>query len=72
MTVPLGLANFQGAHSTQWTLLMAGNVMSLVPMMIIFFRRSGTSSGRWRQPASRAPEASIAGERSNDSVKERA
>jgi multiple sugar transport system permease protein len=37
MTLPLGLATFQGAHSTQWTLLMAGNVMSLVPMMVIFF-----------------------------------
>jgi multiple sugar transport system permease protein len=37
MTLPLGLATFQGAHETQWTLLMAGNVMSLIPMMIIFF-----------------------------------
>ena len=37
MTLPLGLATFQGAHSTQWTLLMAGNVMSLLPMMLIFF-----------------------------------
>jgi multiple sugar transport system permease protein len=37
MTIPLGLATFQGAHSTQWTLLMAGNVMSLVPMIAIFF-----------------------------------
>jgi multiple sugar transport system permease protein len=37
MTLPLGLATFQGAHTTQWTLLMAGNVMSLIPMMIIFF-----------------------------------
>jgi multiple sugar transport system permease protein len=37
MTLPLGLATFQGAHSTEWTLLMAGNVMSLVPMLIIFF-----------------------------------
>jgi len=37
MTVPLGLATFQGAHSTEWTLLMAGNVMSLIPIMIIFF-----------------------------------
>jgi len=37
MTLPLGLANFQGAHSTEWTLLMAGNVMSLAPMMVIFF-----------------------------------
>ena len=37
MTLPLGLATFQGAHSTEWTLLMAGNVMSLIPIMIIFF-----------------------------------
>jgi len=37
MTVPLGLATFQGAHATDWTLLMAGNVMSLVPMLLIFF-----------------------------------
>jgi multiple sugar transport system permease protein len=37
MTLPLGLATFQGAHSTEWTLLMAGNVMSLVPMLVVFF-----------------------------------
>jgi multiple sugar transport system permease protein len=37
MTLPLGLAYFQSAHSTEWTLLMAGNVMSLAPMMVIFF-----------------------------------
>ena len=37
MTLPLGLATFQSAHSTEWTLLMAGNVMSLVPMLAIFF-----------------------------------
>jgi multiple sugar transport system permease protein len=37
MTLPLGLATFQSAHSTEWTLLMAGNVMSLAPMLIIFF-----------------------------------
>ena len=36
MTLPLGLATFQGAHSTEWTLLMAGNVMSLLPMLVIF------------------------------------
>ena len=29
MTVQLGLASFQGAHQTNWTLLMAGNVMAL-------------------------------------------
>jgi multiple sugar transport system permease protein len=37
MTLPLGLATFQGAHATDWTLLMAGNVMTLVPMLLIFF-----------------------------------
>jgi multiple sugar transport system permease protein len=37
MTLPLGLATFTSAHSTEWTLLMAGNVMSLIPMMVIFF-----------------------------------
>ena len=37
MTLPLGLATFQGAHSTQWPLLMAGNMMSLLPMLVISF-----------------------------------
>jgi multiple sugar transport system permease protein len=37
MTLPLGLATFQGAHQTEWTLLMAGNVMALAPMLVIFF-----------------------------------
>ncbi|MGH3398086.1 MAG: carbohydrate ABC transporter permease [Streptosporangiaceae bacterium] len=37
MTLPLGLATFQGAHSTEWPLLMAANVMSLTPMLVIFF-----------------------------------
>jgi multiple sugar transport system permease protein len=37
MTLPLGLATFQGAHQTEWNLLMAGNVMSLAPMLMIFF-----------------------------------
>ena len=36
MTVPLGLSYFQGAHQTNWPLLMAGNVMSLVPMLLVF------------------------------------
>ena len=36
MTLPLGLATFQGAHQTEWTLLMAANVMSLIPMLGIF------------------------------------
>jgi multiple sugar transport system permease protein len=36
MTIPLGLSYFQGAHNTQWPLLMAANVMSLVPMLVVF------------------------------------
>ena len=36
MTLPLGLATFQGAHATEWTMLMAGNMMSLVPMLLVF------------------------------------
>ena len=37
MTLPLGLTTFEGAHNTQWQLLMAGNVFSLLPMLIVFF-----------------------------------
>jgi multiple sugar transport system permease protein len=36
-TVQLGLANFQGIHTTDWNLLMAGNVISLLPMIGVFF-----------------------------------
>jgi multiple sugar transport system permease protein len=36
-TIQLGLETFQGAHTTAWTLLMAGNVMSLIPMLVVFF-----------------------------------
>jgi multiple sugar transport system permease protein len=37
MTLPLGLTTFQGTHDTQWALLMAGNVFSLLPMLLLFF-----------------------------------
>jgi multiple sugar transport system permease protein len=37
MTLPLGLTTFQGAHDTQMQLLMAGNVFSLLPMLLVFF-----------------------------------
>lgn len=32
----LGLSTLQGAHSTEWNLLMAGTVMSQIPMLVIF------------------------------------
>jgi raffinose/stachyose/melibiose transport system permease protein len=35
-TVPLGLMQFQGEHSSQYTLLMAGVVISIIPVLIIF------------------------------------
>jgi multiple sugar transport system permease protein len=50
-TVQRGLASFQGAHQTNWTLLMAGNVMALAPVLIVFvvaqrwFVQSLASSG---------------------------
>jgi multiple sugar transport system permease protein len=35
-TLPVGLSTFQGQHSTQWNLLMAGSVISIVPVLIIY------------------------------------
>ena len=35
-TVPVGLLQFQGEYSTQYTLLMAGIVISIVPVLAIF------------------------------------
>lgn len=35
-TLQLGLANFQGVRRTQWSLLMAGNVIATVPLIVFF------------------------------------
>jgi multiple sugar transport system permease protein len=35
-TLQLGLATFQGAHQTQWPLVAAANMMSMVPMLVLF------------------------------------
>jgi multiple sugar transport system permease protein len=35
-TLQLGLATFQGAHNTQWQLVAAANVMSMIPVVILF------------------------------------
>jgi multiple sugar transport system permease protein len=35
-TLQLGLSQLQGAHFTQWNLLMAGTVMSQIPMLAAF------------------------------------
>ncbi len=35
-TIQLGLQSFQGAHAVDWNLLMAANVMSMIPMLVLF------------------------------------
>jgi multiple sugar transport system permease protein len=51
MTLQVGLSTFQGAHQTQWTILMAGNMLALAPMVVAFlltqrsFVRSIAASG---------------------------
>jgi len=35
-TIPLGLASFVGQYSTAWNLLMAGSVIALLPVLIIY------------------------------------
>lgn len=35
-TLPIGLAYFQSLHGTDWTLLMAGSVMMILPILIVF------------------------------------
>ncbi len=37
MTLQLGLLTFQGAHKTNTNLLMAANVMSILPVLVLFF-----------------------------------
>lgn len=35
-TLPVGLAAFQGQYSVQWHLLMAGSVIAIIPILIIY------------------------------------
>lgn len=35
-TLPVGLAYFQTMHTTDWTLLMAGSLMMILPILIVF------------------------------------
>ncbi len=35
-TLPVGLASFQGQYSIEWHLLMAGSVIAVVPILIIY------------------------------------
>ncbi|MFD2671069.1 carbohydrate ABC transporter permease [Marinicrinis sediminis] len=51
MTLPVGLSKLQGRWATEWNILMAGNVISFVPIFIVFlfaqrfFIRGMTMSG---------------------------
>ncbi|MFF3641138.1 carbohydrate ABC transporter permease [Streptomyces sp. NPDC002564] len=50
-TLQLGLTTFQGQHHTRWSAVMAGNVITVLPVLVAFlfaqkaFVRSVTSSG---------------------------
>ncbi|AKI97753.1 carbohydrate ABC transporter permease [Kosmotoga pacifica] len=36
MTIPLGLASLQGRWTTQWNLVSAGTVVSIIPILIVY------------------------------------
>ncbi len=50
-TIPVGLSAFQGQYNTQWNLLMAGSVIALLPVLVVYmvgqnwFQRGITLSG---------------------------
>ncbi|MCB0233012.1 MAG: carbohydrate ABC transporter permease, partial [Anaerolineae bacterium] len=35
-TIPIGLSYFVGQYSTAWNLLMAGSVIALLPVLVIY------------------------------------
>jgi multiple sugar transport system permease protein len=35
-TLPIMLASFQGLYTTDWTLLMAGSIIVLLPVVVVF------------------------------------
>jgi multiple sugar transport system permease protein len=41
-TLQLGLATFQGQHRTQWSAVMAGNLIAVVPVLIAFLATQRT------------------------------
>ena len=36
-TLPVGLLSFQGEHSSEWQIVLAGVCMAIVPMLILYF-----------------------------------
>jgi multiple sugar transport system permease protein len=35
-TLPVGLADFQGMYRTDWPVMMAGAMLSIIPMILVF------------------------------------
>ena len=35
-TLPVALSTFQEMYGVQWTLLMAGSVIMIIPMLVVF------------------------------------
>jgi len=42
MTLPVGLALLQGRYTNDWNMIMAGAVISVVPIVIAFFAAQRT------------------------------
>ena len=36
MTLPVGIANLQGEHTTAWNLVMAGTTISVIPIVLVY------------------------------------
>ena len=36
MTLPLALSTLQGEHTTQWNLVMAGSVITILPIVVLY------------------------------------
>ena len=36
MTLPLGLANLQGEHTTDWPMVMAGTTLAVIPVVLVY------------------------------------
>ena len=35
-TLPVGLSTFQGQYKAEWNLLMAGSVIAMLPVLIVY------------------------------------
>jgi len=35
--LPVGLLNFQGEHATDWSVVLAGVMIAVVPILVLYF-----------------------------------